>query len=135
MAPPDGGFHPSYTLGLGVFKTPIIDHVDLFGLRQVYLHLRGRPYTHPPFIVRSLYRFIRHPLMLGFFIALWSAPTMTAGHLLFSLLLSGYILVGVTLEEPDLARYLGNDYSLYRLQTPMFVPALLRRKASRDVVS
>jgi protein-S-isoprenylcysteine O-methyltransferase Ste14 len=120
---------------IALYSTFIIDHFDLFGLRQVYLHLRDRPYTHPPFAVRSLYRFIRHPLMVGFFIALWSAPTMTVGHLLFSLLMTGYILIGVTLEERDLARHLGSDYGLYRLHTPMFVPAIPKRKAPGDAVS
>lgn len=120
---------------MALYSTFIIDHFDLFGLRQVYLHLRDRPYSHPPFVIRSLYRFIRHPLMVGFFIAFWSAPTMTVGHLLFSLLMTGYILVGVTLEERGLARHLGSEYGLYRLQTPMFVPAIPRRKAPRDAVS
>jgi len=113
-----------------LYSSFIIDHFDLFGLRQVYLHLRNRPYSHPPFAVRSLYRLVRHPLMLGFLIALWSTPTMTVGHLLFSLSLTGYISVGVTLEERDLAGYLGNDYRLYRSRTPMFVPSLVRRKPS-----
>jgi protein-S-isoprenylcysteine O-methyltransferase Ste14 len=113
-----------------LYSSAIIDHFDLFGLRQVSLYLRNRPYSHPPFVVRSLYRLVRHPLMLGFLIAFWSTPTMTVGHLLLSLLMTGYILVGVTLEEQDLARYLGTDYDLYRSQTPRFVPSLLKRKRS-----
>lgn len=112
-----------------LYSSFIIDHFDLFGLRQVYIHLRNRPYSHPPFAVRSLYRLVRHPLMLGILIGIWSAPTMTVGHLLFSSLMTGYILIGVTLEERDLARYLGNDYLLYRSRTPMFVPALPMRQA------
>jgi len=113
-----------------LYSSFLIDHFDLFGLRQVFLHLRKRPYSHPPFVVRSLYRLIRHPLMLGILIAVWSAPTMTVGHLLFSLLMTGYIFVGVTLEERDLVRHLGDDYRRYRSQTPMFVPSLARRKPS-----
>lgn len=113
-----------------LYSSFIIDHFDLFGLRQVFLYLRNRPYTHPPFAVRSLYRIVRHPLMVGFLIAFWSTPTMTAGHLLISVLLTGYILIGVTLEERDLARMLGSDYSLYRAQTPMFVPLLPKSKPS-----
>jgi protein-S-isoprenylcysteine O-methyltransferase Ste14 len=109
-----------------LYSSFIIDHFDLFGLRQVYLHLQNRPYTHPPFVVRSLYRIVRHPLMAGFLIAFWATPTMTTGHLLLSVLLTGYILVGVTLEERDLARHLGMDYERYRSQTPMFVPTLPR---------
>ncbi len=112
-----------------LYSSFIIDHFDLFGLRQVYVHLRNRPYSHPPFAVRSLYRLVRHPLMVGILIGIWSTPAMTAGHLLFSLLMTGYILVGVTLEERDLARYLGDDYLLYRSQTPMFVPALPKKGA------
>jgi methanethiol S-methyltransferase len=112
-----------------LYSSCIIDHFDLFGLRQAYLHFRNRPYTHPPFAVRSLYRFVRHPLMAGILIGVWSTPTMTAGHLLFSCLLTGYIFVGVTLEERDLAHHIGTDYELYRSQTPMFVPSLPRREA------
>ena len=113
---------------IALYSSFIIDHFDLFGLRQVYLHFRNRPYTHPQFVVKSLYRLVRHPLMVGLLIFIWSTPTMTAGHLLFSLLLSGYILVGVTLEERDLAQYVGRDYGLYRSQTPMFVPSVPKRK-------
>jgi protein-S-isoprenylcysteine O-methyltransferase Ste14 len=115
-----------------LYSSFLIDHFDLFGLRHVYLHLRSRPYTHPPFAVRSLYRFIRHPLMVGFLIALWAAPTMTVGRLVFALLMSGYILIGVAMEERDLARYLGGDYERYRLQTPKFVPVLVRRTSSES---
>jgi protein-S-isoprenylcysteine O-methyltransferase Ste14 len=114
-----------------LYTSFLIDHFDLFGLRQVYLHLRSRPYTHPPFTIRSLYRFIRHPLMVGFLIAIWSTPTMTAGHLLFALLLTGYIFIGVTLEERDLARHLGPDYQRYRSQTPMFMPSLTQPRNRR----
>jgi methanethiol S-methyltransferase len=113
---------------VGLYSSFIIDHFDLFGLRQVYLRFRNRPYTHPPFAVRSLYRLVRHPLMVGILIFIWSAPAMTVGHLLFSILLSGYIFVGVALEERDLAKHIGNDYERYRARTPMFVPSLPKRK-------
>lgn len=115
-----------------LFGSFIIDHFDLFGLRQVYLHLRNRSYIHPPFVVRSMYRFVRHPLMVGFLIAFWAAPTMTAGHLLFSLLMTGYILVGVVLEERDLARQLGPDYERYRSETPMFLPSLSPQRNAKS---
>ncbi len=114
---------------VALYSSAIIDHFDLFGLRQVYLHLRGRPYSHPPFVLKSLYRLVRHPLMLGLLIAFWSAPTMTAGHLLFSALMTGYIVVGVLFEERDLARHLGNEYAAYRTATPMFVPLPPSRKS------
>jgi len=110
-----------------LYSSFLIDHFDLFGIRQVYLHFKNRPYSHPPFVVRSLYRFMRHPLMVGFLISIWSAPTMTAGHLLFSVLLTGYVLIGVTLEERDLAGNLGPEYVVYRSETPMFVPLPSRR--------
>lgn len=112
---------------IALYSSSIIDHFDLFGLRQVYQYLRDRPYSYPPFAVKSLYRLVRHPLMVGIFIGIWSTPVMTAGHLLFAVLMTGYIAVGVALEERDLARILGSDYELYRLQTPMFLPSLPRR--------
>lgn len=112
-----------------LYSSFLIDHFDLFGLRQVLLYFRNRPYRHPPFAVRSLYRIVRHPLMVGMLVAFWATPTMTAGHLLLAFLLTGYIFVGVMLEERDLARHLGMDYALYRTQTPKFLPALPRRSA------
>jgi len=114
--------------GVVMYGSCLIDHFDLFGIRQVYLHLRNQPYSHPPFAVRSLYRFVRHPLMVGVLMAVWFTPAMTAGHLLFAVLMTGYILVGVPLEERDIARRLGPEYVAYRTETPMFVP-LPRRKA------
>lgn len=113
---------------LALYSTLIIDHFDLFGLRQAYLHFGNRPYTHPPFAVRSLYRLVRHPLMVGILIGIWSTPTMTAGHLLFSVLMTGYIFVGVMLEERDLAQFIGRDYDLYCARTPRFLPSLPKRK-------
>ncbi len=107
-----------------LYASFLIDHFDLFGLRQAYLHLRRREYHHPPFKTPTLYRMVRNPLMLGFLIAFWSTPVMTAGHLLFALLTTAYILVGINLEERDLARILGQDYSLYRRRTPMVLPFL-----------
>jgi protein-S-isoprenylcysteine O-methyltransferase Ste14 len=104
------------------YSSFVIDHFDLFGLRQVYLHLRGRPYVHPAFAERSLYKLIRHPLMAGFLIAFWATPTMTQGHLLFALVTTAYILFGISIEERDLARFLGEDYWRYRDRTPMLVP-------------
>lgn len=112
-----------------LYASFIIDHFDLFGLRQVFLYFRNRPYAHPPFAVRSLYRIVRHPLMVGFLIAVWATPVMTVGHLALALLLTGYILVGVTLEERDLVRHVGADYDRYRSQTPMFLPSLPKRKS------
>ncbi|MGV0645236.1 methanethiol S-methyltransferase [Mycolicibacterium sp. XJ879] len=104
--------------------TFLINHFDLFGLRQVYLAWRGQPYTELPFQVRVLYRLVRHPLMLGFIIAFWAAPTMSGGRLLFAAVTTGYILVAIQLEERDLSVALGADYQAYRRSVPMLVPRI-----------
>jgi protein-S-isoprenylcysteine O-methyltransferase Ste14 len=111
--------------GIALAATFMVSHFDLFGLRQVYLAWRGKPYTHIGFHARLLYRLVRHPLMLGFFIAFWATPTMTAGHLLFSIVMTGYILIATQLEEHDLVAALGNEYRDYCRQVPMLLP--LRR--------
>jgi len=107
--------------------TFLINHFDLFGLRQAYRHLRARPPATPEFRTPLLYRLVRHPLMLGFIVAFWAAPTMTEGRLLFAALSTGYILVALQLEERDLLRALGDDYGAYRRRVPMLVPGLKRR--------
>lgn len=104
------------------WSTFLIDHFDLFGLRQVWLNFRGVEYSSRPFVLRGLYRFVRHPLMLGFLIAFWSAPTMTLGHFLFAAAMTVYILIGIYYEERDLAKMLGEDYSRYKEQTSMIFP-------------
>jgi len=107
---------------LVLYATFVIDHFDLFGLRQVWLHFRGAEYHHPPFAERSVYKLIRHPLMLGFIIAFWAAPTMTQGRLLFAIVTTAYILVGVKIEERDLVAIIGEPYKDYRRRTPGLIP-------------
>ena len=105
-----------YGLGWVVvfYATFLIDHFDLFGLRQVWLYLVGKEYTPKPFMVRSLYKWVRHPLMLGFLIAFWATPEMSYGHLLFAIVISAYTFVGIKFEERDLLNILGEDYRAYR---------------------
>ena len=108
--------------GMVLISTFIIDHFELFGLRQVVLHFREKPYPSPRFKVSALYRLVRHPLMLGFLIAFWSTPRMTIGHLFFALMTTGYILVAIQLEERDLAAAHGADYLEYRKRVPKLLP-------------
>jgi methanethiol S-methyltransferase len=109
-------------------STFVVSHADLFGLRQVYHHLVNR--IPAPFTLKtgSLYTLVRHPLYLGFVIAFWSAPTMTAGHLLFSIAATGYMLVAIQLEERDLIHAFGDRYRHYRKQVPMLIPSPFRRR-------
>jgi protein-S-isoprenylcysteine O-methyltransferase Ste14 len=109
-----------------------INHFDLFGLRQVWLYFRGKPYTYLPFQTPWLYRYMRHPLYVGLMIGLWAAPTMTVTHLLFALLCTAYVFVGARLEEKDLEAALP-EYKQYKKDVPMFVPKL-GSKGSQGIV-
>jgi protein-S-isoprenylcysteine O-methyltransferase Ste14 len=104
------------------YSSFVIDHFELFGLKQVWRHFCGEVHTTAPFSERSLYRWVRHPLMLGFLLAFWSAPTMTLGRLLFAAVTTLWILFSIQLEERDLAHFLGNSYDEYRARTPMLLP-------------
>ena len=107
--------------------TFLINHFDLFGLRQVYLFATGRPYTPVGFRTPALHQVVRHPIMLGFLIAFWAAPTMTAGHLLFSAVTTAYVLLALQLEERDLVTFYGEDYRAYQRQVRMLLPIPIRR--------
>ena len=111
--------------GLGwlivLYATFLINHFDLFGLRQVWLHLCGTEYTPLKFRTPSLYRVVRHPLYVGWLLVFWSAPVMTSAHLVFALATSAYILIAIQLEERDLVQ-LHPEYAEYRRRVPMLLP-------------
>jgi methanethiol S-methyltransferase len=110
-----------------------IDHFDLFGLRQVWLHLRGKPYTRVQFVMPVPYRLVRHPLYLGFVLAFWAAPTMPVTRFVFAAATTAYILIAIQFEENDLAHEHGAAYDEYRRRTPMLLPWIGRRRASAVV--
>ena len=107
---------------LVLVSTFLIDHFELFGLRQVFSRLTGRRMPAPEFRTPLLYRYVRHPLYVGLLLSLWSVPVMTAGHLLFSSGFSGYILLGIWFEERDLVAQFGERYRRYRAEVGMLLP-------------
>lgn len=113
-----------YALGwlLVFYSSFIIDHFELFGLKQVYSYWRGEQHVTAPFSERSIYRWVRHPLMLGFLAAFWGAPTMTLGRLLFAGVTTVWILFSIQIEERDLLHFLGEPYRRYRQRTSMLIP-------------
>ncbi len=112
--------------GLGwaiiVLASFMINHFDLLGTRQVYLHLQGKEYTALPFKATGFYKYIRHPLMLGWITAFWSTPNMTVGHLVFAVGTTVYILIAIQIEEKDLVKFHGEAYEKYWRQVPMLLP-------------
>ena len=123
-----------YGAGLMIvlLSTFLINHFDLFGLRQVYLYLIGRPYTPLEFRTPFFYRYVRHPLYFGWLLTFWSAPVMTVAHLFFAIMTTAYIFVAIRFEEADLARAHGDKYQRYRQEVPMIVPALVPASRRAD---
>ena len=119
-----------YLLGwaLLLYTTFLIDHLDLFGLKQVWRRSNGKPYQPPQFYTPSLYKVVRHPLYVGWLTIFWAAPTMTVAHLVFALTTTAYILIAIQLEERDLVAAFGDRYVSYRRSTPMLIPRFGRTR-------
>jgi protein-S-isoprenylcysteine O-methyltransferase Ste14 len=114
-----------------LYATALIDHFDLFGLRQAWLGFRGRPYTHRPFATPGLYAHVRHPLYVSWAIIFWSTPVMSVGHLVFAAVATAYMVVAVFIEEHDLVAHFGDAYRRYQDSTPKYLPRFGRRRAAR----
>ncbi len=116
-----------------LYATFLIDHFDLFGLKQVWRRLTGQAYRAPQFHTPGLYRLVRHPLYIGWLIIFWATPIMTIAHLVFAVATTGYILIAIQFEERDLVAAFGDTYEDYRRTTPMLVPRLTsgRRLSAR----
>ena len=116
---------------LALVSTFLVNHFDLLGMRQVWLYLRGREYTKIEFETPFLYKYVRHPLYVGLCLAFWCTPTMTVTHLVFALMTTAYILIGIQFEERDLVDIHGEAYADYRRRVPMLVPFIHRNQRDR----
>ncbi len=122
--------HAISLIGFGIvlISTFLINHFDLFGLRQVWLYFTDKPYEHLPFKTPFFYKYVRHPLYLGWMIAFWAAPVMTMAHFLFAVICTGYMLTAIRLEERDLITVFGDQYTRYKALAPMLIPFTKKRK-------
>ncbi len=118
--------------GLVLFSTFLINHFDLFGLRQVWRNLLGQPQGGLKFTTPGPYKIVRHPLYVGWLFAFWMTPVMTAAHLLFSIATTAYILLAIQFEERDLVREHGETYEKYRRSVPMLIPSLSKRESKQS---
>lgn len=132
----EGSFITGIMYGLYAFgwitvliTTFLINHFDLFGLRQVWLYLVGKKYTNLGFVTPGPYKLIRHPLYLGWLLVFWSTPVMTVAHLLFAVVTTAYIFFAIRLEEKDLVSIHGRDYAEYKNKTPMMLPFGRKQKS------
>jgi protein-S-isoprenylcysteine O-methyltransferase Ste14 len=114
--------------GMVLVSTWLVDHFDLFGLKQVFYYVLGKRIEPPPFKNPALYRIVRHPIYLGFIIAFWATPRMTSGHLFFAIMTTAYIVVAIQFEERDLIKFYGDQYRHYRRQVSMLFPLRLPRR-------
>jgi protein-S-isoprenylcysteine O-methyltransferase Ste14 len=124
-----------FGFGVVLVTTFLINHFDLFGLRQVWLYFTGKKYEHLPFRTPLYYKYVRHPLYLGFMIAFWAAPTMTAAHLFFAVMTTGYMIIAIQFEENDLVKHFGTKYQDYQRSAPMLIPFTKLKKQKETSLS
>jgi len=126
-----------YAIGwvIMLISTFLINHFELFGLQQIYNNFRNKEMKNASFKTPFLYKLVRHPMMVGIFITFWATPNMTLGHLLFSILMSVYILIGVYYEERDLLKVFGNKYRKYQSRVPVLIPFIKPNKSSNKELS